>query len=243
MARHGYQSMRDLLAVNRRDFLKVSSALGAGILLGTPTAWAQDETKEQPPAKPETNLKDVQDVPRLDGLSLPGRFPGRVVEIHDEQALVDDQFDAAVIEAMFERGVTDLTGRNLADSFGLFFSPDDVVGIKVNPVGAGLISTRLEVVDAIVAWLEAGGLPRRNIIIWDRFESMLSEAGFTPERYPGIGLEGLQILDEAAMEEGNEDHSGWLDENGQHRSADLFDPDVYYWADVEAPQDMNYLNQ
>ncbi|MFH1841787.1 MAG: twin-arginine translocation signal domain-containing protein, partial [bacterium] len=88
MARHGYQSMRDLLAVNRRDFLKVSSALSAGILLGTPTAWAQDETKEQPPEKPETNLKDVQDVPRVDGLSLPGRFPGRVVEIHDELALV-----------------------------------------------------------------------------------------------------------------------------------------------------------
>ncbi|MFH1842394.1 MAG: DUF362 domain-containing protein, partial [bacterium] len=158
-------------------------------------------------------------------------------------ALVEDQFAAAVIRAMFERGVTDLTGQNLADSFGLFFSPDDVVGIKVNPVGAGLISTRLEVVDAIIAWLEAGGLPRRNIIIWDRFESMLFEAGFTPERYPGIGLEGLQILDEAAMEEGNEDHSGWLDEKGQHRSAGLFDPDVYYWADVEAPQDMNYLNQ
>ena len=35
------------------------------------------------------------------------------------------------------------------------------------------------VVDAIVAWLRRGGLPAKNIVIWDRFDYMLADAGFT----------------------------------------------------------------
>ena len=36
---------------------------------------------------------------------------------------------------MFEKGLTRLTGKNLKESFALFFDKNDVVGIKVNPVG------------------------------------------------------------------------------------------------------------
>jgi hypothetical protein len=118
-----------------------------------------------------------------------------------------------------------------------------VVGIKVNPVGAGLISTRLELVDAVVDWLTAGGLERKQIIIWDRFDYMLRDAGFTAERYPGIGLEGLQTMDEAAAEGGKKDQSGWRDAAGNHLSAGSFDRGVTYWADVEGPKDDAYLNQ
>ena len=106
--------------------------------------------------------------------------------------------------------MTALTGKDLAVSFGLFFQKDDVVGIKINPVGAGLISTRLEVVDAIIDWLAAGGLPRRNIVVWDRFDYMVKDAGFTPERFPGVSFEGLQTMDEAAAEGKAKDNSRWL---------------------------------
>jgi hypothetical protein len=118
-----------------------------------------------------------------------------------------------------------------------------VIGIKVNPVGAGLISTRLEVVDAVIAWLVLGGIQRKNIIIWDRFDYMLRDAGFTPTRYPGIGIEGLQTMDEAAVEGKTQDNSRWLDTAGRHVSEKNFDPDVFYFADVEAPKDNAYLNQ
>jgi hypothetical protein len=157
--------------------------------------------------------------------------------------MVDDQPVAETIDAMFTRGITGLTGKSPAESFELFFTPDDVVGIKVNPVGGGLINTRHELVDAIIAWLLAGGLKRGNIIIWDRFDTMLAESGYTPERYPGIGIEGLQTLDETAIESEEGDNSGWLDEKGQHVSLGRFDQDVYYWADVDGPKDNNYLNQ
>ena len=84
---------------------------------------------------------------------------------------------------MFQRGLGKPTDTSLADSFGLFFEKNDIVGIKVDPVGAGFINTRHELVDAVIAWLEANGLLRKNIVIWDRFDYMLKYAGFTAERF------------------------------------------------------------
>lgn len=211
--------------------------MGAGLLLGRPPVWAEGRENEEPP-RPATNIDDAMAAPRTE-FSLPGRFPGRVAEVHDPGALVDGKPAAETVAAMFRRGVEGLTGREPDDSFGLFFTKDDMVGIKVKPVGAGLISTRLELVDAIVAWLEEGGVPRGNIVIWDRFEPMLADAGFTEERYPGVVVEGLQTMGETG-EDGKPD---WLDAEGKHISAGNFDEEWAYWADIEAPQDENYQNQ
>lgn len=209
-------------------------------VLGTPTLWAQDTAEERRPERPGTNIDSVKDIPRT-RWSIPGAYPGKVVKVHDSRALVDDAFNADVINGMFTGGMQALTGRSLADSFELFIEPDDIVGIKVNPVGAGLISTRLEVVDAVIDWLEKGGLPRKNIVIWDRFTSMLQEAGFTSERYPGIRIVGLQEM--FMPEEGEDAEKVFLNKKGEHKSMVNFDKDVYYWADVEAPSDAQYLNQ
>ncbi|MFH1278083.1 MAG: DUF362 domain-containing protein [Candidatus Eisenbacteria bacterium] len=241
MNENRYRSMSARFHVNRRSFLKVGGAVGAGLALGTPPVFGQD-AKEEAPAKPWTNVGSVLGAPKTEH-SLPGPFPGRVVEVHDPASMTDDGAVAPVVAAMFRRGVKTLTGEGMGGSFARFFTKEDVVGIKVNPVGAGLISTRLELVDAIVAWLEEGGIPRRNIVIWDRFEGMLREAGFTEERYPGVRIEGLQMMDESAASGESEDDSGWRDENGVHRSAGRFDMEVFYRADVEAPEDDGYLNQ
>lgn len=240
MSNSSYQSIKADFEVNRRSFLKSGGIVGAGLLLGTPKLWAQDKAKTKP--KPKTNIKEVQDIPKTK-LSVPGPFPGRVVQVQNSQAMNEDKPNAKVINSMFETGLQKLTQKDTKDSFRLIFSEKDIVGIKVNPVGAGLISTRLEVVDAVISWLTDNGLPKENIIIWDRFEYMLHDAGFTPERYPGIGIEGLQTMDEAAAEGKTDDNSRWLDKNGNHVSLDKFDKDIYYWADVEAPQEKTYLNQ
>jgi hypothetical protein len=174
---------------------------------------------------------------------LPGLFPGRVVEVQDAAAVKDDKPVARVVYRLVEKGLEGLTKKSAENSFGLFFSRDDIVGIKVNPVGPGTISTHLEVVDALIDWLVACGLNRKNIVIWDRFDFMLKDAGFTPERYPGVGIEGLQTMDEAAAMGKTQDNSRWLRPDGTHLSAGNFDLDAYYWADVEAPKDNAYLNQ
>jgi len=240
MKKGSYKSMASGFEVNRRDFLK--TGISAGLVLGTPALWSQEKEKAPKNVRPKTNIDDVLKIPKTKH-SIPGPFPGKVVEVHNPAAMKENKIDAKAVREMFRKGLALLTGKKPQESFGLFFEKDDVVGIKVNPVGPGLISTRLEVVDAIIEWLAANGMKKKNIIIWDRFDYMLKDAGFTAERYPGVGIEGMQTMDEEAASGKTKDNSRWLDKNGNHISAGNFDKDVYYWADVEGPKGLPYLNQ
>lgn len=239
-----YRSGSPESRLNRRSFLK-TGALAGGLILGTPSLWSQEQEKKEKqtqtasPSVPKTNIDDFMNVPPLPQ-ALPAPFPGRVVEVHDPQAVRAGQIHAPTVSDMFRKGMEALSGKSLGESFKSFFTREDIVGIKVNPVGAGLISTRLELVDAVIDWLEKGGIPRSQIIIWDRFDYMLAEAGFTAQRYPGIGIEGLQTMDPSEDPKKTE-----LDaiRNGIHVSRELFDSEAFYWADVDAPQDTVYLNQ
>jgi len=240
MQKTGYQSLNDRTAVNRRELLKISA--GLGLLLGRPDLWAQEATKPQPAARPATNVDVALKIAKT-SLSLPGPFPGRVVQVTDSRAIQGKRVQPAVLGEMFSTGLRRLTGLEMDQSFGLFFNKQDVVGLKVNPVGPGIIATHLELIDQILNWLTSNGLPRRQIIIWDRFDYMLTDAGITSQRFPGIGIEGLQTMDESAAEGKSQDNSRWLLPDGSHISADRFDKEVYYWADVEGDKDPAYLNQ
>ncbi len=239
---HGYRSMPGRPNLDRRTFLKIGGALGAGFVLGDPLAHAQESKPAAPPSRPRTNVDEVLKIPRTKH-SLPGAFPGKVVEAHDGLVMKDDKPDPARVKTLFENGLALLAGRTPRESFNLLFEAGDVVGLKVNPVGPKLISTRLELVDAVIAWLLSGGIKRSDIIIWDRFDYMLRDAGFTPGRFPGIGIEGLQTMDEAAAAGQIQDNSRWLAPNGHHVSEANFDLSFSYWADVEGPKDLPYLNQ
>jgi hypothetical protein len=213
-----YKSIDTTPGLNRRDFVKkvgTCSVAAGGIVLGMP-ALGQEK-----PTDVETNLADFMKVPRTRH-SLPGPFPGRVVQVTDQRSLVDDRFDGKVIAEMLEKGIRQLTGKDMKESFAIFFEPGDVVGLKVNPVGPPLINTRHEVVDAVIAWLVAGGLPKRNIVIWDRFDYMLADAGFTPGRIPGVQIEGMQTMDE----NGNR----WRGPDGNHVSINNFDRNVFFYV-------------
>ena len=120
MNKKGYRSLETKSSVNRREFLKLSggvgSLVGVGLVLGTPPVWTQEKKSEQPPQKPETNLNKYLSIPRTKN-SLPGLFPGRVVEVFDPKAMADDQPSAEVVTAMFKRGIQKLTGKS-ASYFG-----------------------------------------------------------------------------------------------------------------------------
>jgi hypothetical protein len=241
MTRSRYRSMHDSCRVDRREFVRAMSACSiaaGGAVLAPLSLWGGQAGT---PPKVETNIADFMKVPRGKH-ALPGPFPGLVVKVTDERALLNDGFDARIIAAMLQKGLRSLTGKAPKDAFGLFFEPRDVVGLKVNPVGAPLISTRLELVDAVIQWLVESGLPRKNVVIWDRFDYMLRDAGFTPDRFPGVAVEGLQTMDE----NGNR----WRDKDGNHVSRDNFDQAVFYLAkgaiwqsDRNQKNEEGYLNQ
>ncbi len=168
-----------------------------------------------------TNLADFMQVPKGPH-AIPGPFPGKVVQVTDPRSLRDEKVDGAVVAGMLEKGITALTGRSMKQSSRLFFDKKDVVGIKVNPVGPPLISVKPEIVDALIGWLERGGVRRKNIVIWDRFDDMLAEAGFTRERFPGVRIEALQTM----AGEGK----SFRNASGEHISAANFDRKAYYFA-------------
>lgn len=211
--------------VNRRIFLKrisIGSAVAGGVVLGTPPTQGQEkkekdeEAARRRPPEVETNIQDFMKVPKAKG-AIPGPCPGKVVEVKDLRSLDKDKVNGAVVREMVKKGITRLTGKGMKESFALFFDKDDVVGLKVNPVGP-VINTRPEVVEAVIEWLTGCGLPRENIVIWDRFEPMLGEVGFTPERFPGVKIEGLQVLDMKRKP------------GAPHASRDRFDKEAFYYA-------------
>jgi len=233
-----YASIDPSFTMSRREVVKAlgaCSAIAGGLVLGVPVLG------EEPPPKVETNIADFLKVAKGPH-AIPGPFPGRVVQVTHPRCLADGKADPRVVAEMFERAITKLTGKSMKKSFKLFFTPRDIVGLKVNPVGAPHISTRPELVEAVIAWLVAGGVPRDNIIVWDRFTPGLAEAGFTAERFPGVRIEGMQTI----ADEGKT----FRDANGEHISAGNFDRDWYYYAKGivgknvrNYDNDESYLNQ
>ncbi|MCK7482371.1 MAG: DUF362 domain-containing protein [Candidatus Moduliflexus flocculans] len=72
----------------------------------------------------------------------------------------------------------------------LLFRPEDRVGIKVNTIGGRALSTRPEVALSLAGWVAGGGLPEKNIVVWDRTTRELRDAGYVP----GAGRAGVGIL-------------------------------------------------
>jgi len=115
--------------------------------------------------------------------------PTRVVRVTRTQAIVDAEVQPQVVTHMVDEVVTALTGEADADAaWSSLFSPEDVVGIKINCLGAPGIYTRREVVDAIAAGVQRVGVPADNIIIWDRPQQHLLRLGdiYAIQTGPGV---------------------------------------------------------
>jgi uncharacterized protein (DUF362 family) len=80
---------------------------------------------------------------------------------------------------MFERGFGLLTGERDGKSAVMsVFRPGDQVGIKVNTIGGRAISTRPEVSLSLAHWISGNGVAEKNIVIWDRTNRELRDAGY-----------------------------------------------------------------
>jgi hypothetical protein len=211
----------------RRTLLRslAAGSLGAAIFPSALNKAFGAITAEE---KTATNVRDLEQYPRTER-SMPGKFPGRVVRINNEKCIAENVFNAEEIEKMVREGIIKLTGESdPMKAWRMFVQPEDVIGLKVNPIGGTMLSTSHEIVAAIIAELMRAGIPQKNIVIWDRREFELHEAGFTAERYPGITITGTERKDKAGS---------YYDADGKLYGEAMIDKRWSYWADVEQSYD------
>lgn len=216
--------------VNRRNFLRLAGA-GAAAAAAAPVVNAIGTTPGhviQQQAKPATNIDDALKVPRNER-SMPGFFPGRVAVVKNSRAVQENTIVGQEVHDMIARSMLELTGeKKLKKAWRKFVAPGDRIGLKINPVAGKSLTTSHEVVRAIIAQLEASGIDKSHLTIWDRREFELTDAGYTPENYPGIRITGTEQMDKDGLYYGKD---GKL--YGEH----MIDRDWYYWADVEGEYD------
>ncbi|MGE4414989.1 MAG: DUF362 domain-containing protein, partial [Bacteroidales bacterium] len=116
----------------------------------------------------------------------------------------------------------------LPDAWRMFVSPEDIIGLKVNPVAGRLLTTSHAVTKSVVRQLEEAGIPRNNIVIWDRREMQLHETGYTQENYPGITIIGTECMDQKG---------GFYDNEGKLYSQGRIDKEHFFYANLEGEYD------
>lgn len=103
----------------------------------------------------------------------------KVLIIEDANATEAFSPRTEVVQEMVRRGITELTGKATSREAWLsLVSTQDIVGLKVYCKPGPNSGTRPAVVAAVAQALVASGLPPRQIIIWDKEEAELRDAGF-----------------------------------------------------------------
>jgi uncharacterized protein (DUF362 family) len=120
---------------------------------------------------------------------MPGAHRGRVVEVHHPNAVDEDHdIDRSAVRTMMDRGMCAFTGADHpVEAWRSMFSPGEVIGIKVNPVGkreprrspsaVGSISNP-EVVLEVVRNLRQIGVKPKDIVVYERYANEFIEAGY-----------------------------------------------------------------
>ncbi|MEO6870824.1 MAG: DUF362 domain-containing protein [Chthoniobacterales bacterium] len=110
-----------------------------------------------------------------------------VYRAHDNDAMHGYRSNPTVVRRMVDELVLAVTHQSsLASAWRTLVSPNDKVGIKISAAGGELFTTHRDVVKAIADGLAAAGVPRQNIIVWDRSLGGIKEAGYS-------GNEGYQL--------------------------------------------------
>ncbi|MDD2438518.1 MAG: hypothetical protein PHX50_11665, partial [Massilibacteroides sp.] len=214
--------------MKRRSFFKLMTAGGLTTAFSPVIKAAPVLDSVPAEKKPETNIADAVAVPR-NKYSMPGLFPGCVVRVNHPEAVVDGKPSDEVAYEMLKTSMLALTGLpELKEAWLQFVGPEDIIGIKVNPVAGKLLTTSHAVTGAIVRQLEEAGIPRKNLVIWDRREMQLHETGYTEENYPGIRITGTECQDA---------DGGYYAANGKLYSEDRIDKSHYFYANVEGEYD------
>ncbi|WP_051289771.1 DUF362 domain-containing protein [Dolichospermum circinale] len=193
----------NLLNINRRQLLLGTLSVGAGSVMGIFHKFSLATA-----------------TPVVSRLGIPGSFPGRVVEVGHIESVVNGEFRREPVRQMVARGMMELTGAaDNVSSWRSMFERGDVVGIKVNPVGAPLAISNHVLIYEVVDGLKSAGVKPQDIIIFDRYGDMWAKAGYQKHLPDGVrGGGAVEKYDDVQ-----------LDIKG-------YDPEVYAYMELIDPK-------
>ncbi len=169
--------------MTRRGFLV---GAGAGVAVGAPIGWfGLQGWQYLEKVLPQTSTH-LPTASKSKKGGMPGRYPGRVVEVrHPGSVDKQNHIDDISVRLMIDRGMRELTRMDdVTEAWRSFFEPDDVVGIKVNPVGrgrgglTGSISSPAVLREIVAKLRHEVGIKPANIIVFERYAQEFRQAGY-----------------------------------------------------------------
>ena len=203
----------------RREFIKQSAAAVSGAaLMGLPLSCGKAEAKS------------------------------KVVSAAAEDMLADELYNPDAVHRAFDAAMCELTGQgDLKHSWASLFSPEDIVGIKVNCIGAPKVSSSLVSINETIAGLQSAGVKPNHIVIWDRMDRELPRTGLKLNKSgEGVQVRGTSTewegavpwvegydrdvfisLEDGTLKQFRELMKSGLTETGEHR--DIFNACTWLW--------------
>lgn len=146
--------------MDRRNFIKQSSLYSAGALFSfytpsnsnnilIPVSITEGANKSRVVCASRNDLRDKRD------------------------SLLGDN-----IAKLCDKSIENLYETNSKTVWKSLFTKNDIVGLKVNCLAGKGLSTNIELVETIIERLLEAGVPKSQIIVWDRMDRDLESAGY-----------------------------------------------------------------
>jgi hypothetical protein len=211
--------------MDRRAFVRLLTAAAASARAAAGSVLSASAT-----SRPRASAQIRSDLPPLKIVSryqpaavpgMPGPYPGRVISVKSDKS-VDVSSGAAndsIVREMMAQGMRALTGAaTTAEAWRRFFTPADIVGIKVNCGGYPYCISSYEVVAETVRQLMALGVPASQIYVYERYQNQMDECNYAAHLPDGV----QSVAAERANR--NTDNSG-------------YDPETYLEATLFGEED------
>ena len=146
---------------SRRDFLKEAATIGTG-LCASSLLLSNNNILRTLYAGEDISLKS------------------RVILAKDKRFVnVNGITDSTLIGLAIDSALMKITSSEKPlDAWRSLFNEDDVVGIKLNCLAGKRFSPHTEIVEAVINGIKSAGVKDSNIIIFERFNRELEDAGF-----------------------------------------------------------------
>ena len=150
---------------SRREFLKDATTIGTGLCTSSlllsnnylvKTLYAEDRTS----------------------------LRSKVILAKDKRFInANGAVDASIISMAIDSALLKITNsKNPLDAWRSLFNKNDIVGIKLNCLAGNRFSPHTQIVEAIINGVKSTGVRESNIIIFERFNRELENAGFNIRR-------------------------------------------------------------